>query len=68
MIKFKENKNDFELAGGSSYRRQSYSNCMEEINLNSILVRVSARFELARVRVIESKLYTQYTCFGDERF
>ena len=33
---------------------------MNEIHGKSILVRVSARFELARVRVIGSRLYTVY--------
>ena len=54
----RRNKNYFELAGGSSYRGQNYSNtkCMKEILGKSTQVRVSARFELARVRVIESRL------------
>ena len=34
---------------------------MTEIQGKSILVRVSARFELARVRVIESRLYLSST-------
>ena len=34
----------------------SYSECMTEIQGKSILVRVSARLELARVRVIGSQL------------
>ena len=46
------NKNYFELAGGSSYRNKNYSKCMKEIQGKSILVRLSARLELARVRVI----------------
>ena len=50
------NKNYFEIAGGSSYRGQNYSKCMKKIQGKSILVRVSARFELARVRVIGSRL------------
>ena len=33
---------------------------MNEIHGKSILVRVSARFELARVRVIGSRLYLQF--------
>ena len=41
----------------SSYRGQNYSECMTEIQGKSILVRVSGRFELARVRVIGSRLY-----------
>ena len=41
----------------SSYRGSNYSKCMTEIQGKSILVRVSARFELARVRVIGSRLY-----------
>ena len=36
---------------------------MTEIRGKSILVRVSARFELARVRVIGSRLYLQQTVF-----
>ena len=51
------NKNYFELAGGSSYRGQNYSKCKMEIQGKSTLVRVRARFELARVRVIGSQLY-----------
>ena len=55
-------ENWFESAGvrvikGSSYRGQNCSKCMTEIQGKSILVRVSARFELARVRVIGSRLY-----------
>ena len=46
------NKNYFELAGGSSYRGQNYSKCMTEIQGKSILVRVSARFELSVVNCI----------------
>ena len=45
------NKNYFELAGNSSY-----SKCMTEIQRKSIFVRVNARFELTRVRVIGSQL------------
>ena len=56
--KLRETKNDFELAGGSSYRGQNYSKCLEETNLKPIFVRVSGRFELARVRVIERQLYS----------
>ena len=40
-----------------------YSKSMTEIQGKSILVRVSARFELARVRVIGSQLY--YILFAD---
>ena len=53
----KGNKNYFELAGGLSYRefeslRVKYSKCMKEIpGKLLILVRVSTRFELARVRI-----------------
>ena len=36
-------------------------NCMTEIQGKSILVRVSARFELVRVRVIGSQLCEQST-------
>ena len=36
-------------------------NCMAEIQWKSILVRVSARFELVRVRVIGSQLCKQST-------
>ena len=36
---------------------------MTEIQRKSILVRVSARFELARVRVIESQLYNATNLF-----
>ena len=58
----KGNENWFELEGGSSYRgfelpRVNYSKCMTEIQGKSILVRVSASFELVRVRVIGSRLY-----------
>ena len=35
---------------------------MTEIQGKSILVRVSARFELARVRVIGSPLYLPFVC------
>ena len=50
----RENKNYSEVARGSSYRgfallRVNYSKCMTEIQGKSILVQVSARFELARV-------------------
>ena len=45
---------------GSSYRGQNYSKCMNEIHGKSILVRVSARFELARVRVIGIRLYVVF--------
>ena len=45
------------LNHGSSYRGYYYSQCMKEIKGKSILVRVSARFELATVRVIGSRLY-----------
>ena len=38
-------------------RKRYYSKCMTEIQGKSILVRVSTRFELARVRVIGSRLY-----------
>ena len=57
MIKIKGNKNDFELAGGSSYQGKITEVYMEETNLKPIFVRVSVRFELARIRVIESELY-----------
>ena len=59
-------KNYFEFAGGSSYRgfelpkvrvSKCNSKCKKEIQGKSTSVRVSARFELARVRVIESQLY-----------
>ena len=58
----KGNENWFELAGvrvieASNYRGQNYSECMTEIQGKPILVRVSARFELTRVRVIGSRLY-----------
>ena len=43
--------------GGSSYRGYNNSKYMKEIQGKSILFRVSARFELGRVRVIESRLY-----------
>ena len=57
----RENENWFELAGVrvsgvSSYRGQNYSESMTEIQGKSSLVRVSPRFELARVRVIVSRL------------
>ena len=44
---------------GANSRLGAYSNKygMTEIQGKSILVRVSARFELARVRVIGSRLY-----------
>ena len=45
------------LNHGLSYRGYYYSQCMKEIKGKSILVRVSARFELATVRVIGSRLY-----------
>ena len=50
----RENKNYSEVARGTSYRgfallRVNYSKCMTEIQGKSILVQVSARFELARV-------------------
>ena len=35
---------------------------MKEIQAKLILVRISARFELARVRVIGSQLYYIYKC------
>ena len=41
----------------SSYRGYNYSKCMKEIQQKSTLVRVSARFELAGVRVVGSQLY-----------
>ena len=41
-------------------RRNIFSECMTEIQGKSILVRVSARFELARVRVIGSRLYVSH--------
>ena len=37
---------------------------MTEIQGKSILVRVNARFELARVRVIESRLFDKKGCRG----
>ena len=51
------NKNYVELAGGSSYWGQNYSKWKKEIQGKSILVQVSARFELVRVWVIGSWLY-----------
>ena len=51
--------NPGEIDFGSSYRGSNYSKCMTEIQGKSILVRVSARFELARVRVIGSRLYNK---------
>ena len=53
----KGNKNYVELAGGSSYWGQNYSKWKKEIQGKSILVQVSARFELVRVWVIGSWLY-----------
>ena len=50
----KGNGNYFELSGGSSYRGKIYINCIKEIHGKSMLVRVSARFELAEVPVIGS--------------
>ena len=41
----------------SSYRGKNYSECMTGIQGKSILVRISARLELARVWVIGSRLY-----------
>ena len=38
---------------------------MTEIQGKSILVRVSARFELARVRVIGSRLYLEASSAGE---
>ena len=54
----RENKNNFELAGGPSYRgfelqREKLPGNPGEIDI----VRVSVRFELARVRVIGIQLY-----------
>ena len=62
------NENWFELAGvrlikGSSYQGRNYSECMTEIQGKPILVRVSARLELARVRVIGSRLYIIFTLY-----
>ena len=42
----KGNKTYFELAGSSSYRGKNYRKCMKVLQGKSILVRVSARFEL----------------------
>ena len=39
--------------------RLNYSKCQKEIKGKSLLVRVRARFKLARVRVIGSQLYHQ---------
>ena len=46
--------NPGEIDFGSSYREMNYSKCMTEIQEKSTLVRVNARFELAKVRVIGS--------------
>ena len=48
----KGNQNYLELAGGFLH----YSKCKKEIQGKSTLVRVSARFKLARVRVIGRQL------------
>ena len=52
------NENWFELAGVRVIKGKITVNqeCMTEIQGKSTLVRVSARFELARVRVIGSRL------------
>ena len=41
---------------------------MTEIQGKSILVRVSARFELARVRVIGSQLYIAHVTITSSRY
>ena len=41
---------------------------MTEIREKLILVQVSARFELARVRVIGSRMYTLYSHFDAKSF
>ena len=46
-----------QVIGGSSYRELNYSKCVRKIQGKSTLVRVNARFELAKVRVIGSQLY-----------
>ena len=48
----KGNQNNLELAGGFLH----YSKCKKEIQGKSTLVRVSARFNLAKVRVIGRQL------------
>ena len=58
----KGNKNYFELTRGSSHRgfelpRVNHNKRMKEIQGKSTLVLVSAKFELARVRVTRSQLY-----------
>ena len=55
-IDLRGNKNYFELAGGSSYRGLNYSKCTTEIQGKSVLVRVSARFELAGSSYRESNV------------
>ena len=44
----------------SSYRGFALSKCMKKIQGKSFFVQVSAWFELAMVRVIESRLYANY--------
>ena len=44
--------NPGEIDFGSSYRGSNYSKCMKEIQGKSILVRVTARFELSGVDCI----------------
>ena len=57
-------KREVRVIEGSSYRRKITVICMTEFQGKSILVRViSARFELARVRVIGSQLYSPTSKF-----
>ena len=52
---------------GSSYRVKNYTKCLKEIRGKSTFVRVSARFELTRVRVIGSQLYI-FLCYYNEPY
>ena len=52
---------------GSSYRVKNYTKCLKEIWGKSTFVRVSARFELTRVRVIGSQLYI-FLCYYNEPY
>ena len=55
--KIGSSQREFELSRVRVTSECHISECMTEIKGKSILVRVSARFKLARVRVIGSRLY-----------
>ena len=67
------NKNYFELAGSSSYRGfelprgKNCSKCVKEIKGKSILVRVSARFELGRDELSGDNCILHVTRSSDHR-